>query len=62
MKNENIIAVGEWKGKLFVVKFKIITNEHQANMAIRNFFFFQHKRMVHQNLDQVKKKIRKHYF
>ena len=29
MKNRNMIVVGKRKGKLFVMKFKVITNEHQ---------------------------------
>ena len=40
MKNGNIVAVGERKGKLFVMKFKVITDQHQPNMAVYNSFFF----------------------
>ena len=39
MKNGNIVAVGERKGKLFVMKFKVITDEYQVNVAVRNFLF-----------------------
>ena len=55
MKNENIVAARERKSKLFVMKFKIIINEHQA---VRNSLFSWHKRMGHQNVDQVKKILR----
>ena len=59
MKNGNIVAVGERKkGKLFIMKFKVITNEHQANMGVCNSLFFWHKRMAHQNVDQVKETLR----
>ena len=58
MKNGNIVAVEERKGKLFVMKFKVITNEHQANMAVCNSFFSWHKRMAHQNVDQVNETLR----
>ena len=46
------------KGKLFVMKFKVITDDHQENMAVCNSPFFWHKRMAHQNVNQVKKILR----
>ena len=58
MKSENIVAVGERKGKSFVMKFKVITNEHHANMAVCNSLFSWHKKMAHQNVDQVKETLR----
>ena len=35
---KNILLQWEKKNKLFVMKFKVITDEHQANVAV--FFFF----------------------
>ena len=58
MKNRNIVAVEERKDKLFLIKFKLITDEHQANMAVCNSLFSWHKQMAHQNVDQVKKILR----
>ena len=55
MKNGNIVAVEKRKDKLFVMKFKVITDDHQKNMAVCNSPFFWHKRMAHQNVNQVKK-------
>lgn len=39
MKNGNIVAVGERKSKLFIMKFKVITDKHQANIAMHNSLF-----------------------
>ena len=55
MKNGNIVAIEKRKGKLFVMKFKIIIDQRQANMAVYNSLFSWHKRMTYQNVDQVKK-------
>ena len=44
------------KKKLFVMKFKVITDE--ANMAVYNSLFSWHKRMAYQNVDQMKKILR----
>ncbi|XP_031775673.1 uncharacterized protein LOC116415267 [Apis florea] len=55
MKNGNIIAVEERKDKLFIMKFKVIADEHQTNTAVCNSLFFWHKQMTHQNVDHVKK-------
>ena len=61
MKNENIVAVEEWKGKLLVVKFKVITNEHQANVAMCNFLA-QTNGSSKFGSGEKNSKIRKHYF
>ena len=45
MRNGNIVAVGERKDKLFVMKFKVITDEHQVNMAVCSSLFSWHKRI-----------------
>ena len=58
VKNGNIVAMEKRKGKLFVMKFKVITDDHQENMAVCNSPFFWHKRMAHQNVNQVKKILR----
>ena len=59
---ENIIAVGERKDKSFVMKFKVITDQHQANMAVCSSLFSWSKQMVHQNVDEKNSKIQEHLF
>jgi transposase InsO family protein len=61
-KNENTVAVGVRRGKLFSMKFKVIypgemksaNKESQANVASTGMIRDWHERLVHQNLQHVK--------